>query len=240
MRCPFCQNPDTQVIDSRAPEEGYAIRRRRKCPACGKRFTTFERAHLPIPAVVKRNGQRTDYNRAKLQASMTLALRKRPVTPEQLEEAVDSVEQAMIMLGDREIESSVVGELVLGALQKLDTIAYIRFASVYFNIGDPLAFASMIQNAAVPDGSTDGAFDVLRKFRLEHEAEVAAREAKKKAAAERRARRDAAQAFSAQSCGRRRHREGRPGDRPGLHAADGRSARRGDGSEGCRRAWRKR
>ena len=72
MRCPFCQNPDTQVIDSRAPEEGYAIRRRRKCPACGKRFTTFERAHLPIPAVVKRNGQRTDYNRAKLQASMTL------------------------------------------------------------------------------------------------------------------------------------------------------------------------
>ena len=173
MRCPFCQNPDTQVIDSRAPEEGYAIRRRRKCPACGKRFTTFERAHLPIPAVVKRNGQRTDYNRAKLQASMTLALRKRPVTPEQLEEAVDS------------------GELVLGALQKLDTIAYIRFASVYFNIGDPLAFASMIQNAAVPDGSTDGAFDVLRKFRLEHEAEVAAREAKKKAAAERRARRDA-------------------------------------------------
>ena len=191
MRCPFCQNPDTQVIDSRAPEEGYAIRRRRKCPACGKRFTTFERAHLPIPAVVKRNGQRTDYNRAKLQASMTLALRKRPVTPEQLEEAVDSVEQAMIMLGDREIESSVVGELVLGALQKLDTIAYIRFASVYFNIGDPLAFASMIQNAAVPDGSTNGAFDVLRKFRLEHEAEVAAREAKKKAAAERRARRDA-------------------------------------------------
>ena len=152
MRCPFCQNPDTQVIDSRAPE---------------------------------------DYNRAKLQASMTLALRKRPVTPEQLEEAVDSVEQAMIMLGDREIESSDVGELVLGALQKLDTIAYIRFASVYFNIGDPLAFASMIQNAAVPDGSTDGAFDVLRKFRLEHEAEVAAREAKKKAAAERRARRDA-------------------------------------------------
>ena len=121
MRCPFCQNPDTQVIDSRAPEEGYAIRRRRKCPACGKRFTTFERAHLPIPAVVKRNGQRTDYNRAKLQASMTLALRKRPVTPEQLEEAVDSVEQAMIMLGDREIESSDVGELVLGALQKLDT-----------------------------------------------------------------------------------------------------------------------
>ena len=97
----------------------------------------------------------------------------------------------MIMLGDREIESSDVGELVLGALQKLDTIAYIRFASVYFNIGDPLAFASMIQNAAVPDGSTDGAFDVLRKFRLEHEAEVAAREAKKKAAAERRARRDA-------------------------------------------------
>ena len=169
MRCPFCQNPDTQVIDSRAPEEGYAIRRRRKCPACGKRFTTFERAHLPIPAVVKRNGQRTDYNRAKLQASMTLA----------------------VALGDREIESSDVGELVLGALQKLDTIAYIRFASVYFNIGDPLAFASMIQNAAVPDGSTDGAFDVLRKFRLEHEAEVAAREAKKKAAAERRARRDA-------------------------------------------------
>ena len=95
MRCPFCQNPDTQVIDSRAPEEGYAIRRRRKCPACGKRFTTFERAHLPIPAVVKRNGQRTDYNRAKLQASMTLALRKRPVTPEQLEEAAKGMRQGL-------------------------------------------------------------------------------------------------------------------------------------------------
>lgn len=151
MRCPFCQNPDTQVIDSRAPEEGYVIRRRRRCPACEKRFTTFERAHLAIPVIVKRGGVRTEYDRAKLYASMALALRKRPVSPEKIDEAVDAIEQEMILTGEREIRSSRLGDLVLASLQKLDTIAYIRFASVYFNINDPQAFISMIREAVTPE-----------------------------------------------------------------------------------------
>ena len=147
MRCPFCQNPDTQVIDSRAPEEGYVIRRRRRCPKCEKRFTTFERAHLAIPTIVKRGGGRSEYDRAKLLASTSLALRKRPVSPEKIEEAVDAIEQEMILTGEREIRSSRLGDLVLAALKKLDTIAYIRFASVYFNINDPQTFITMIREA---------------------------------------------------------------------------------------------
>lgn len=153
MRCPFCQNKDTQVIDSRAPEEGSVIRRRRRCPACGKRFTTFERAQLMMPVIVKRGGVRCEYNRQKLYASMALALRKRPVSPDKIEDAVDSIEQAMILTGEREIRSSRLGDLVLEALQKLDTIAYVRFASVYFNINDPQAFISMIRKAVDPDAT---------------------------------------------------------------------------------------
>lgn len=151
MRCPFCQNKDTQVIDSRAPEEGSVIRRRRRCPACGKRFTTFERAQLMMPMIVKRGGVRVEYDRQKLYASMALALRKRPVSAEKIEDAVDSIEQAMILTGEREIRSSRLGDLVLSALERLDTIAYIRFASVYFNINDPQMFISMIRKAVDPD-----------------------------------------------------------------------------------------
>ncbi len=154
MRCPFCQNKDTQVIDSRAPEEGSVIRRRRRCPACGKRFTTFERAQLMMPVIVKRGGVRVEYDRQKLYASMALALRKRHVSSEKIEDAVDSIEQAMILTGEREIRSSRLGDLVLDALEKLDTIAYIRFASVYFNINDPQAFISMIRKAVDPENET--------------------------------------------------------------------------------------
>ena len=152
MRCPFCQNRDTQVIDSRAPEEGAVIRRRRRCSACGKRFTTFERAQLTMPVIVKRGGVRSEYNREKLYASMSLALRKRPVSPDKIDDAVDAIEQAMILTGEREIRSSRLGELVLEALQRLDTIAYIRFASVYFNINDPQTFISMIERAVEAAG----------------------------------------------------------------------------------------
>jgi transcriptional repressor NrdR len=155
MRCPFCQNKDTQVIDSRAPEEGAVIRRRRRCPACGKRFTTFERAQLTMPVIVKRGGVREEYNRDKLRGSMSLALRKRPVSQDKIDDAVDAIEQAMILTGEREIRASRLGELVLEALQRLDIIAYIRFASVYFNINDPQAFITMIQNAIA--GATDAA-----------------------------------------------------------------------------------
>jgi transcriptional repressor NrdR len=155
MRCPFCQNKDTQVIDSRAPEEGAVIRRRRRCPACGKRFTTFERAQLTMPVIVKRGGVREEYNRDKLRGSMSLALRKRPVSQDKIDDAVDAIEQAMILTGEREIRASRLGELVLEALQRLDIIAYIRFTSVYFNINDPQAFITMIQNAIA--GATDAA-----------------------------------------------------------------------------------
>lgn len=163
MRCPFCQNKDTQVIDSRAPEEGAVIRRRRRCPACGKRFTTFERAQLTMPVIVKRGGVREEYNRGKLRGSMSLALRKRPVSQDKIDDAVDAIEQAMILTGEREIRASRLGELVLEALQRLDIIAYIRFASVYFNINDPQAFITMIQNAIA--GATDAAADARPKER---------------------------------------------------------------------------
>ncbi len=147
MRCPFCQNPDTSVIDSRCPESGSVIRRRRLCQRCGKRFTTFERISLALPSVIKRGGGRTEYSREKLTSSMTLALRKRPVAPERIDEAVDRIEQQMIMTGDREIRSSRIGELVLEELRRLDTIGYIRFASVYFNVDNPEAFIEMIHRA---------------------------------------------------------------------------------------------
>lgn len=147
MRCPFCQNSDTQVVDSRAPEEGSVIRRRRRCPNCGKRFTTFERAQLAMPVIVKKGGARVDYLREKLQASMSLALRKRPISPDKVDEAVDAIERAMILTGEREIRSTRLGDMVLEALQKLDTIAYIRFASVYFDMNDPKVFSEMMLEA---------------------------------------------------------------------------------------------
>ena len=140
MRCPFCQNPATSVTDSRSPETGSVIRRRRQCPRCKKRFTTFERVIFNMPWVVKKGGGRMEYDRAKLYASIALALRKRPVSP-------DRIEQALMLSGEREIRSNRIGELVLEALKHLDTIAYIRFASVYFNINDPEAFIDMIHQA---------------------------------------------------------------------------------------------
>lgn len=147
MRCPFCQNPVTSVIDSRAPEMGAVIRRRRQCPNCGKRFTTFERVSFTMPYIVKKGGGRVEYDRGKLRGSMRLALRKRPVSPDRIDSAVDEIEQKLVMTGEREIRSSVLGGMVLEALKRLDTIAYIRFASVYFNINDPKAFAQMIEEA---------------------------------------------------------------------------------------------
>lgn len=147
MRCPFCQFKDTQVIDSRAPDEGSVIRRRRRCVSCGKRFTTFERAQLILPLIVKRGGIRTEYNRQKLIASMMLALRKRPVAFDRVEDAVDFIEQQMILTGEREIRSTRLGDLVMDALSRLDIIGYIRYASVYLNIGDPESFMVLIQKA---------------------------------------------------------------------------------------------
>ena len=134
MRCPFCKAKDSAVIDSRASEDGFSIRRRRQCAECGKRFTTFERAELNLPMVVKRTGERRDFDRDKLRASMKLALRKRQVTPEAIESALDSIELKLMRTGEKEVASSRIGDFVLAELKTLDSVAYVRFASVYFNI----------------------------------------------------------------------------------------------------------
>lgn len=145
MRCPFCKAKDSAVIDSRASEDGYSIRRRRACQVCGKRFTTFERVELNMPAVIKRTGARREYDREKIRASMRLALRKRPVDNDRIEEAIDMIEQKILTMGEREIASSKIGELVLEALKGLDAVAYVRFASVYFNVEDPEGFSQLMK-----------------------------------------------------------------------------------------------
>jgi transcriptional repressor NrdR len=145
MRCPFCRNDDTQVIDSRASDEGATIRRRRKCLACDKRFTTYERVELAMPAVIKRGGGRTDYDRAKLRASMQLALRKRPVAAEALDEAIGRIEDKLLTSAQREIKSEKLGELVMRELKRLDKVGYIRFASVYRSFEDVDEFAEVVK-----------------------------------------------------------------------------------------------
>ena len=150
MRCPFCQGLDTAVIDSRASQDGFSIRRRRSCAQCGKRFTTFERVELNMPFIIKRTGDKREYDRDKVRASMKLALRKRPVTNERLEEAIGGIEHELRTLGEREVPSSKVGELVLRELKKLDLIAYVRFASVYLSLDSPAAFEQFIKGLIDP------------------------------------------------------------------------------------------
>lgn len=145
MRCPFCKAKDSAVIDSRASEDGYSIRRRRSCQVCGKRFTTFERVELNMPSVIKRTGAKREYDREKIRASMRLALRKRPVDNDRIEEAIDAIEQKILTMGEREVQSSKIGELVLEALKGMDAVAYVRFASVYFNVEDPEGFSKLMQ-----------------------------------------------------------------------------------------------
>lgn len=145
MKCPFCAEPDTQVIDTRETDEGDIVRRRRRCPSCDKRFTTYERIELKLPQVVKKNGSRADFDRSKLMGSMALALRKRPVTTEALEAAVDSIEHQLLSLAEREVPSDKVGELVMKELRKLDKVGYVRFASVYRNFEDVDEFSAAIR-----------------------------------------------------------------------------------------------
>ncbi len=145
MRCPFCKAEDTAVIDSRASDDGFSIRRRRRCCVCEKRFTTFERVELNMPTVVKRTGLKRDYDREKVRSSMRLALRKRPVGNERIEEAIGVIEQRIRTLGEREVSSMQIGEFVLEQLKKLDLVAYIRFASVYFNVENPEGFQKLMR-----------------------------------------------------------------------------------------------
>ena len=145
MRCPFCSNEDTQVLDTRASLEASSIRRRRKCPACNKRFTTYEHVDLKMPRLVKKDGSRTEFARDKLVGSMMLALRKRPVATEALEGAVARIEEKLRSLGERAVKTSRVGDLVMRELAKLDKIAYIRFASVYRSFESPEDFREAVQ-----------------------------------------------------------------------------------------------
>ncbi|WP_354682008.1 transcriptional regulator NrdR [Cupriavidus necator] len=144
MKCPFCGHSNTQVLDTRMSEDGDAVRRRRRCEACDRRFTTYERIELFFPAIVKKNGSRVDYARAKLKDSMRLALRKRPVSAEAIDEAITRIEEKLLSLGEKEIPSSQVGELVMRELRKLDKIAYIRFASVYRSFEDVSEFSDVL------------------------------------------------------------------------------------------------
>lgn len=150
MKCPYCADPNTQVVDTRENEEGDTVRRRRRCLACDKRFTTYERVELQLPLVVKKNGSRVDYDRDKIMASMALALRKRPVTTESVDAAIDRIEERLVTLGEREVASDRVGELVMRELKKLDKIAYIRFASVYRNFEDLDEFSDAIREVKKP------------------------------------------------------------------------------------------
>ncbi|RQU41901.1 transcriptional repressor NrdR [Burkholderia cenocepacia] len=145
MRCPFCRHDDTQVVDSRVSEDGAAIRRRRRCSACDKRFTTYERVELSLPFVVKKDGSRTEFDRHKIVASMQLALRKRPVAADAIDAAVARIEYQLLATGEREVRSEKLGELVMNELRGLDTIAYVRFASVYRRFEDVSEFADVIE-----------------------------------------------------------------------------------------------
>jgi transcriptional repressor NrdR len=145
MKCPFCHHADTQVIDSRASDEGAVIRRRRRCLQCEKRVTTYERVELAMPTLIKRGGIRAEYDRDKLRASMLLALRKRPVPREAVDEAISRIEEKLLSSAQREVKSEKIGELVMRELRRLDKVAYIRFASVYRSFEDVDEFAEVVK-----------------------------------------------------------------------------------------------
>jgi transcriptional repressor NrdR len=146
MRCPYCSHDDTQVVETRESDEGDVIRRRRRCLKCDKRFTTYERPEIALPAVVKKDGARADYVRAKLRASMLLALRKRPVSMEQVDSALDRIQERLLASAAREVPSSRLGELVMRELKRIDKVAYVRFASVYRSFEDVDEFRRLIRD----------------------------------------------------------------------------------------------
>ena len=144
MKCPFCGHLDTQVAETRVAEDGGFIRRRRRCGACGKRFTTYEKPEINFPVVVKKDGRRTEYAAAKLRGSFAIALRKRPVSTAQVDAAIERIEEQLLSLRLRELASSRIGELVMRELKKLDQVAYIRYASVYRSFEDIDEFKSLV------------------------------------------------------------------------------------------------
>ncbi|MDQ1153526.1 transcriptional regulator NrdR [Brevundimonas sp. SORGH_AS_0993] len=155
MKCPFCGHQDTQVKDSRPSDDGSAIRRRRSCPNCNGRFTTFERVQLRELVILKRNGRRTPFDRDKLERSLGVALRKRPVQADQVEQMVNRIVRQLESLGETEIPSSTVGDFIMKALKGVDEVAYVRYASVYKDFRHTGDFAKFLG----AEGFSDGGFD---------------------------------------------------------------------------------
>jgi len=151
MRCPFCGNSDTQVKDSRPTEDNASIRRRRFCPACGSRFTTFERVHLRELTVVKSNGSKVPFDREKVKLSMDIALRKRPVDEDQIDRIVNSIQRHLETSGETEIPSKAIGKLIMERLMEVDKVAYVRFASVYKDFHEIKDFDDFIGNLGDKD-----------------------------------------------------------------------------------------
>ena len=146
MRCPYCAHEETQVVETRESDEGDVIRRRRRCLKCDKRFTTYERPEIALPAVVKKDGARVEFDPAKLRASMLLALRKRPVSMEQIDAALERIQEKLLASAAKEIPSARLGELVMRELKRIDKVAYVRFASVYREFEDVDAFRQLIRD----------------------------------------------------------------------------------------------
>ncbi len=151
MRCPFCGNLDTQVKDSRPSEDGAAIRRRRSCPQCGGRFTTFERVQLRELMVLKRSGRRLPFAREKLERSVSIALRKRPVESDRIDQMISGIVRQLESLGETEIPSSVIGEMVMKALKNVDEVGYVRYASVYRDFRETQDFASFLASEGLSE-----------------------------------------------------------------------------------------
>ncbi len=145
MYCPFCSAPDTRVIDSRLANDGVQVRRRRECVSCNERFTTYETAELNMPRIVKQDGSRMPFKEEKLCAGVMRALEKRPVSTEQIDESLNRIKHQLLAAGEREINSAVIGNLVMEELLALDQVAYIRFASVYLDFSDINAFRDAIE-----------------------------------------------------------------------------------------------
>jgi transcriptional repressor NrdR len=156
MRCPFCQNEDTQVKDSRPTEDSAAIRRRRQCDKCGSRFTTFERVQLRELVVLKRSGRRVPFDREKLERSVSVALRKRPIEDDQIQQMISGIVRKLESSGENEIPSGTIGEMVMESLAGVDPVAYVRYASVYRDFKETSDFADFIEEAGKPKRSGKG------------------------------------------------------------------------------------
>lgn len=145
MKCPYCGHPDTRVIDSRPAEDNNAIRRRRSCDECGKRFTTYEKVETIPLIVIKKDNNREQYDRAKLEAGVLRACHKRPVSVDQISHLIDEVETEIFNMEEKEIPSNVIGELVMDKLREIDAVAYVRFASVYREFKDVNTFMNELK-----------------------------------------------------------------------------------------------